>query len=459
MQVVHAYRYALDPTPRQERMLRSHCGAARLAFNWGLARVKANLGQREAERSYGIPDAQLTPSLSWSMYSLRKAWNGAKQEVAPWWAENSKEAYACGLERLATALTNWSESRKGTRKGPKVGFPRFRTKRKKAMSVRFTTGTIRLDGRTHVVLPVLGRMKTHESTRKLARRIEAGTARIRSATVRLEAGRWLVSFSVQIERAARAPSRPETVVGVDLGVKTLAVYSDGRPAAANPRHLAAAARKLRRLSRAVSRKQGPDRRSGQQPSGRWRQADAARNRVHYRVAALRRDAIHKLTTTLAGEYGTLVVEDLHIAGMVKNRRLARAISDSGFAEIRRQLAYKTEWGGGRLMVAGRWFASSKTCSGCGAVKVKLALSERTFTCADCGLVLDRDVNAALNLASLVKQTVAGSGPETINGCGADHKTPPAGAGGCETSTPHRAPSGSDGDLRPVMDGSLGNATQ
>ncbi|GAA1001549.1 IS607 family element RNA-guided endonuclease TnpB [Acrocarpospora macrocephala] len=456
MQVVHAYRYALDPTPCQERMLRSHCGAARLAFNWGLARIKANLAQREAERSYGIPDAQLTPSLSWSMYSLRKAWNGTKQQVAPWWAENSKESYACGIDRLATALTNWNESRKGIRKGPKVGFPRFRSKRKKAISVRFTTGAIRLHGRTHVVLPVLGRIKTHESTRKLARRIEAGTAQIRSATVGLEAGRWLVSFSVQIERAEATPTRPEAVVGVDLGIRTLAVYSDGRPPTANPRHLAAASRKLRRLSRAVSRKQGPDRRSGQQSSGRWRRANAARNRVHHRVAALRRDAIHKLTTGLAAEYGTLVVEDLNIAGMVRNRRLARAIYDAGFGEIRRQLAYKTEWGSGRLVVAGRWFASSKTCSGCGAVKAKLALSERTFACADCGSVLDRDVNAALNLASLVKQTVAGSGPETLNGRGADRKTPPAGAGGCETSTPRRAPPGSDGDLRPVMDGSLRN---
>ncbi|MEO3855246.1 RNA-guided endonuclease TnpB family protein [Acrocarpospora sp. B8E8] len=210
------------------------------------------------------------------------------------------------------------------------------------------------------------------------------------------------------------------------------------------------------MSRAVSRKQGPDRRSGQQPSGRWQRANAARTRVHHRVAALRRDAVHKLTTTLAGEYGTLVVEDLHIAGMVKNRRLARAISDAGFGEIRRQLAYKTEWKGGRLVVAGRWFASSKTCSGCGAVKAKLALSERTYTCTACGLIVDRDLNAALNLASLVKQTVAGSGPETPNGRGADRKTPPAGAGGWETSTPHRAPPGSDGDLRPAMDGSLRN---
>ena len=118
------------------------------------------------------------------------------------------------------------------------------------------------------------------------------------------------------------------------------------------------------------------------------------------MANLRKDGLHKLTTRLAATYGAVVVEDLNVAGMVRNRRLARSISDAGFGEIRRQLAYKTTWRGGQLFVADRWYPSSKTCSGCGAVKTKLALSERTYTCA-CGLVLDRDVNAARNLASLV----------------------------------------------------------
>ena len=120
-----------------------------------------------------------------------------------------------------------------------------------------------------------------------------------------------------------------------------------------------------------------------------------------------------------------MVEDLNVAGMLANRRLARRIADAGFAELRRQLAYKTGWNGGRLVVADRWYPSSKTCSGCGAVKAKLALSERTYTCTPCGLVLDRDVNAARNLAALAV-TVAGSGPETRNGRGADRKTPLAG---------------------------------
>ncbi|GGP18239.1 IS607 family element transposase accessory protein TnpB [Nonomuraea glycinis] len=438
MRVVQAYHFALDPTTRQVAVLASHCGAVRVAFNWGLAQVRANLAQREAERSYGIPEDRLTPALSWSMYSLRKRWNHVKGEVAPWWAGNSKEAYACGLARLADALSNWRESRQGTRKGPKVGFPRFKTKRRAARSVRFTTGAIRLDGHTHVVLPVLGRIKTHEPVGKLARLLTEG-ARIASATVRWQEGRWHVSFTVHTERAVATPARPDAVIGVDLGIKTLAVFSDGRPPAANPRHLTTATRKLRRLSRAVSRKHGPDRRTGQKPSQRWLRANAARNRAEHRVAALRRDGIHKLTTALARTYGTIVVEDLNVAGMLRNRRLAKAISDAGFGEIRRQLAYKTGWNGGRLVVAGRWFPSSKTCSSCGAVKAKLPLRMRTYVCEGCGLSMDRDENAARNLASLVKRTVAGSGPETRNGRGADLKTPPGGAGGRETSTPHRAP--------------------
>ena len=156
-----------------------------------------------------------------------------------------------------------------------------------------------------------------------------------------------MSFTVEVRRAEPAPARPGAVVGVDLGVKALAVFSDGRPAAANPRHYDAARRKLARLSRATSRRQGPDRRTGAQPSNRWRKANAARNRIHHRTVNLRRDAIHKLTTGLARTYGTIVVEDLNVAGMVKNRRLARAVSDAGFGEIRRQLATRPSGTAGR----------------------------------------------------------------------------------------------------------------
>jgi putative transposase len=423
VKVTQACRFALDPTPAQERDLLRHAGAARVAFNWALAHVKAVMDQRAAERAYGIAEADLTPGIGWNLPALRRAWNQAKVRVAPWWRQCSKEAYNTGLDALARALSNWADSRAGKRAGRPVGFPRFRSKRRSAPSVRFTTGAIRVEAdRTHVTLPCLGRIKTHESTRKLARRIEAGTARVLSATVRREAGRWFVAFTCEVHRAERVPGRPHAVVGVDVGVRRLAVLSTGE-LVDNPRHLIAAMRKLRRLARRTSRRQGPDRRAGQRPSNRWDRARADLVRAHARVANLRRDGLHKLTSRLAGEYGTVVVEDLHVAGMVCNRRLARAISDAGFGEIRRQLAYKTTWHGGQLLVADRWYPSSKTCSGCGAVKTKLPLHARTFTCASCGLVLDRDFNAATNLAQLV---VAGSGPETVNGRGADRKTRPGG---------------------------------
>ncbi|MFG1950506.1 RNA-guided endonuclease TnpB family protein [Micromonospora sp. NPDC048830] len=169
------------------------------------------------------------------------------------------------------------------------------------------------------------------------------------------------------------------------------------------------------------------RRAGARPSKRWQRARARLARAHARVANLRRDGLHKLTTRLAREHGTIAVEDLNVSGMLTNRRLARHIADAGFAELRRQLAYKAGWNGGRLIVADRWFPSSKTCSGCGTVRTKLALAERTYTCATCGLVLDRDLNAARNLAALAGEAVdARSGRESPNGRGADRKTPLAG---------------------------------
>ncbi|MCW2931757.1 MAG: hypothetical protein JWM19_2719 [Actinomycetia bacterium] len=417
-----AYRFALDPTPAQERALRSHAGASRAAFNWGLARVKAVMEQRAAEATYGIAGDDLTPSLSWSLYSLRKDWNAAKDAVAPWWPECSKEAFSTGLDQLARALKNWSDSRKGKRKGKRAGFPRFKSKRNARLSVRWTTGSLRCEAR-HAVLPRIGRVKLHEDGRRLADLVAAGTARVLSVTARFERGRWFASFAVEAEPSRPAPRLPAAVVGIDLGIKALAVLSTGEEVP-NPRHLSGALRKLRRLSRTVSRRQGPDRRTGQRPSNRWRRASAALGRAHGRVADQRKDGLHKLTTRLASEFGTVVIEDLHAAGMVRNRRLARHVADASFGEFRRQAQYKAAWCGGRVIVADRWFASSKTCSGCGAVKAKLLLSERTYACTSCGMVAGRDLNAARNLAEYGILQIAGSGPETLNGRGADRKTPP-----------------------------------
>ncbi|MEU7876072.1 helix-turn-helix domain-containing protein [Dactylosporangium sp. NPDC049140] len=141
MKTIQAYRFALDLTPGQERDVLAHAGAARVAHNWALAQVKAVMDQRAAESSYGVSDALLTPPLSWSLAALRKTWNRAKAEVAPWWSEVSKEAFNTGLDALARALQNWADSRTGKRAGRTVGFPRFKSRHRTTPSVRFTTGS------------------------------------------------------------------------------------------------------------------------------------------------------------------------------------------------------------------------------------------------------------------------------------------------------------------------------
>jgi IS605 OrfB family transposase len=409
--VVQAYRFALDPTPRQVRALASHCGAARFAFNWGLALVKRCLDERT--RDPGVP-------VPWTLAALRRAWNRDKQAVAPWWPENSKEAYTSGLDALAQALEAFFASRQGTRRGPKVGFPGPKRKHRTHPSCRFTTGAIRVEpDRHHVVLPRLGRLHTQESTCKLARRIEQGTARILSASVTCVGGRWYVSFTCEVQRTQRTSRRPDAVVGVDVGVRHLAVLSSGEQIP-NPAPLTGASRQLRRLNRELARRHGPRAPDGTRraPSAGWRQTKTRLARAHARVANLRRDGLHKLTSRLAREHGTIVVERLNVAGMLGNRRLARRIADAGWGELRRQLGYKTTWAGGMLVQADRWFPSSKTCSGCQAVTAKLPLSARVFHCKACGLVLDRDLNAARNLARLAEH-VAGSGPETLTARGGD----------------------------------------
>jgi len=399
--VLQAYQFALDPTPRKQGSLASHAGAARFAYNWGLELVTTRLDQRKAGQDVQVP---------WTLPELRREWNRAKHQAAPWWAENSKEAYNSGLDALARALKNWSDSRNGRRKGRPVGFPRRKKKRRARVACRFTTGAIRvLPDRKHVQFPRIGVVKTHESTRKLARRLERGTAHILAATISRTADRWFVSFTVEVERAIPAGNGKLSMVGVDLGVHHLAVLSTGA-VISNPRALQHSLRKLRQLNRQLAR-----RTPGSRRRNRTRRRLA---RVHARAANLRRDALHKLTTRLATEHGTVVVEQLNVAGMVRNRYLARAISDTGMAELRRLLAYKTSWYGSRLVVADPFFPSSKTCSACGWVKAKLTLAERTFTCEACGLILDRDLNAARNLAKLVV-SVAQSGWETQHARGAD----------------------------------------
>jgi putative transposase len=394
MKVHQAYRFALEPTAAQERMLRSHAGAARFAWNWGLSKCKERY---EAEGTW------------YSGIDLHKLWNAQKKAdpALAWWGENSKCAYQEAFRDLDRALRDFIKSRKGDRKGKRLGFPRFKKRGKRKDAFCFGSGVMRCTGST-VTLPRLGVITTHESTRKLARRLAGGTARILSATVSRTAQRWYVSFTVEAERATpqRHPRRG-SAIGIDLGVKALLTGADSTGnvvTIAGPKPLRTQLRKLQRASRAHCRK-------AKGSVNRRKHADRLA-RIHARVASVRADALHKATSDLARHYETVVSEDLNVAGMTRNRHLARAISDQGFGYARQMLGYKTTWNGGRLILAGRWYPSSKTCSACGAVKAKLSLAERLYLCEACGFTEDRDVNAARNLLKL-----AVSGTESINACG------------------------------------------
>jgi putative transposase len=467
-----AYQFALDPTPSQLRALSSHAGAARFAHNHMLALVKAVMDQRAAERSYGMSEAELTPPLGWSLPALRKVWNQRKPGYAPWWGQNSKEAYNTGLDALARGLDAWSKSRRGQRAGKPIGFPRFKTARA-AKSVRFTTGTIRIEAdRRHISLPRLGAIRTHESTRKLARRVEAGSARILSATVRRDsAGRWFCALQVIVKaksRPAHAVRSKHSVVGVDVGVKADALLVVATPDGvevdriAAPKSLTGAQSRLRALQRRAARQHGPydlATKTRQMPSKRWRSTQAQIGRTHAHAAAVRRDVLHKATTALAQHHAVVVVETLNCAGMrsrggAYKRGLNRALADAGLAEVRRMLGYKIRWYGSQLVQADRYFPSSKTCTACGRRKSNLTLADRVFECDDCGARIDRDLGAAINLARLGvpllgEQSPAGSGP--VAGRGATRETEPAPAGdaaGDETSTPHHQPVDQTGTASP-----------
>lgn len=392
--VLQAYRYALDPTPRQRGALASHVGASRFAYNWGL-----ELFQRRLEAKVAGQDVQVP----WSLMELRREWNQAKQAVAPWWAENSKEAYSSGLDGLARALKNWQDSKQGRRAGGRMEFPVRKRKGRGTESCRFTTGAIRVEAdRHHVTLPRVGRIRTHESTRKLARRLEQGSARIMTATVVLTRGRWFVLFTCEVDRTIAGPRQPRATIGVDVGIRHLAVLSDGR-LIPNPAPLLRARRRLRRLNRQLARRHGPRAADGSRrnPSVGWCHTRRRLGREHARVANVRHNALHQLTSELVDNYSTIVIERLNLTGLMKNRRLAGRLADASLGELRRQLTYKTAWAGSALIEAGRFFPSSKICSECGHVKAKLLLSEREYRCERCGMVLDRDVNAARNLAALV----------------------------------------------------------
>ena len=302
----------------------SHAGAARFAYNAGLAHVKEALENGE------------TPK--WSHYDLRRWWNANKDELAVnrdtgvvWWSQNSKESYSMGLRSLAQGLSNWSRSRKGQRKGKRVGFPKFKSKNttmRFAYSTAFTAPTA--SDPYGLKLPRIGRVHCMENVHE-----RVNGAHLIRITVSRRAGCWYASLTVERESAtASAPtSSPKRgAVGVDLGVKNIATLSDGT-VIPNPRALGTGLKALRKAQQALSRKA--------MGSARREKAKERVSRLYARVTDVRADAINKATTMIARRYSVVCIEDLNVAGMVKNHCLARSVSDAALGEFRRQLEHKT----------------------------------------------------------------------------------------------------------------------
>jgi putative transposase len=398
------FRVELAPDEDQAALMGRHCGLSRVVENFCLETVQKKKAQQEAEKTYGIPKGELT-KVPWSAPALEKEWRAAHPERYPWFSEGKLSSRvpkeACRVR--AAGVRNFFESKNGKRKGAKLGWPKWR-KRKHGSRFRYDADRAKPLNASTVRLPAIGGVATREDMSWLTDRMENGSARILGATIREQAGRWWVSFQVEVDRDdinkrhqvdADAPK-----CGIDLGLKTFAVIrnSDGtREEIHAPKPLKAAQRALKRANRKLAR-------SAEDSKNRAK----ARRRVgqlHLRVADRRRDFLHKTTTRLTRTKSAIAVETLHVKGMVKNRRLARAISDAGFGEFVRQLDYKADWYGSTVWKADRWFPSSKTCGDCGRINRALALADRVWVCTDCGAVHDRDDNAAGNLlAKMLEET-------------------------------------------------------
>jgi putative transposase len=392
MSVVRGYKTELDLNNEQRTACMKHAGAARFAYNFGLVRCK------EAYRTTGKRPSAM---------ELHKELNKLKPTDYPWMYEVSKCAPQEALRDLEKAYKNFFRNLKlkaqGKFKG-KVGFPKCK-KRSKAIGSFRLTGSIKVFSRA-VQLPRIGRVRLHEHD------YIPTDAKVLNATVSEQAGRWFVSVQVEEEQEKPAPTAT-SAIGGDLGIKTLATCSDGM-VFENPRALKHAQKKLRRLEKQKSR-----RKKGSKNRAKTRRQIA---KTHARIAHIRKDAAHKLTSYLVKNHALVAIEDLHVAGMLKNHCLAQAVSDSNFGEIRRQLEYKAAWHGTHLVVIDRFYPSSKTCSGCGYIKPELSLSERTFICEDCGMVIDRDLNAALNIRNVAVSSIDTKNAHGAGSAGLPEKT-------------------------------------
>jgi putative transposase len=354
------FKTELKVNNKQITQLLKHAGVARHAWNWGLGLTKQILDHNKTsqpEEKIKFPTA----------IDLHKWLVALVKPRFSWYYDVSKCAPQYALKALREA---WERCFK-----KKAGAPKFK---KKGRQDNFTLdGSIKV-GHQQVKVPIIGWLKTYE-------RLPQG-CQPKSVTLSRHADRWFISFKVEIE--PKITNKKVETVGVDLGIKTLATISTGE------RFIGT--KSYKKFEKKLARLQWLNRHKviG---SNNWKKAQVQIARLHKKIANIRKNTLHKLTSYLAKNHGKIVIEDLNVSGLMANRKLAKAIQDMGFYEWRRQLTYKCSLYGSELLVVDRWFPSSKTCSNCGAIKKNLTLSDRVFECSECRLICDRDLNASLNL--------------------------------------------------------------
>ena len=381
MIVNKAYKIELKPNNKQRTAMASSAGCARFAYNWGLAQ-RIELYEKEKKSTTAI--------------NQHKDLCAIKEEQFPWMYDVSKCAPQEALRDLDKAFKNFF---RGIKSGKKIGFPRFKSKHRSKSAFRISTGAIYVNKST-VKLPMIpGKLRLKEKGY-----IPTEGVKYNSFTVSKEVDKWFLSVQCVVELPEPGP-RTGGVVGVDLGIKTLATVSDGM-VYDNPKSYKKLERTMNRVQRERCRRV--------KGSANRKKSVQRLQKINYKIRNKRKDSLHKMTSDLVRTKPNLIVlEDLSVNNMLKNHKLAGALSDASFGEIRRQIEYKAAWYGSKVTFAGKFFPSSRLCSSCGVLKEDLTLSDRVYKC-ECGSIIDRDLNAALNLKrygefhrSLSKQKACG----------------------------------------------------
>ena len=375
--MLRAYKIELNLNNSQITKMRMNCGASRFAYNYALAKKKEFFDKKER-----IPNN----------IELHREINKLKgTEALPWAYVDgiSKCSFQEGLRDCDKAFSNFFTRCKKKVKGKK-GFPKFKSKKNDKQSFKLT-GAIKILENGYIQLPRIGKVKLTEKD------YIPSNVRILSVTISKHADKWVIS--VQVEQPDSEPvAALNDVVGVDLGIKSLAICSDGTTFE-NPKALRKNLRKLKRKQRQLSLKV--------KRSKNYEKAKKKLVKLHYRISCIRKDTLHRVTTKIVNESQVIVLEDLKVSNMMKNHKLAQAIADVGLFEFRRQIEYKAKWSKRKVVFVDTFFPSSKQCSCCKNVKADLTLKDRVYKCDSCGLEIDRDLNASLNLKQFYTESSSG----------------------------------------------------